>query len=63
MTGWPHFGWAWLVAVAAGVVAMISFGLMDWPRGLWTRIILAMLVLVVVYMIALWELAELGIGV
>lgn len=53
MSGWPHFGWAWPVAVAAAVLAMIAYGLTPQRGPLWLRITVAMVVFVIAYMVVL----------
>lgn len=63
MVGWPHFGWGWLVAVAAAVLAMCAVGLAKTSMSLWQRILVAMLAFVGAYMIVLTVLSYYGVGV
>jgi type IV secretory pathway VirB2 component (pilin) len=63
VTYWPFFGWAWPVAVAAAVLAMIAYGLTPQRGPLKLRITVAMVVFVVAYFVVLTVLTYYGIGV
>ena len=62
MTGWPHFGWGWLIAVAAALIGMSLAGFLP-IKAFWWRVVVAMLAFVGVYMIVLYVISLYGVGV